>query len=259
MGAHTLPPSRNRISTSRGERTDAGDLLLAEAALILDHPRRIDAELVAQQRHVTGDVGEGGYSAGTSEPRARTGWWRRRRRSARWVGRGPWSIAPVLVVAAGEVVRTLTGASRTSSSTRPRPGEILVKLAASGLCHSDEHMVTGDMVLDPEIAEAFGLKQFPVIGGHEGAGVVVGGRPGVTAASRSATTSSSASSRRAASCPSCATGQPAPLRPRRRSCSPACSSPTSPYRHHAKDGRDLGIMCCSAPSRRTRSSSEQRA
>jgi S-(hydroxymethyl)glutathione dehydrogenase/alcohol dehydrogenase len=54
----------------------------------------------------------------------------------------------------------------------PKRGEILVKLAASGLCHSDEHMVTGDMVLDPEIAEAFGLHQFPVIGGHEGAGVV---------------------------------------------------------------------------------------
>ena len=54
----------------------------------------------------------------------------------------------------------------------PKKGEILVKLAASGLCHSDEHMVTGDMVLDPELAEAFGLKQFPVIGGHEGAGVV---------------------------------------------------------------------------------------
>ncbi|HEY4331495.1 MAG TPA: NDMA-dependent alcohol dehydrogenase [Ilumatobacteraceae bacterium] len=43
----------------------------------------------------------------------------------------------------------------------PGPGEVLVKLAASGLCHSDEHLVTGDL--------PFAL---PIIGGHEGAGVV---------------------------------------------------------------------------------------
>lgn len=27
----------------------------------------------------------------------------------------------------------------------PGEGEVLVKLAASGLCHSDEHLVTGDL------------------------------------------------------------------------------------------------------------------
>ncbi len=43
----------------------------------------------------------------------------------------------------------------------PGHGEVLVKLAASGLCHSDEHLVTGDL--------PFAL---PIIGGHEGAGVV---------------------------------------------------------------------------------------
>ena len=62
----------------------------------------------------------------------------------------------------------------------PKKGEILVKLAASGLCHSDEHLVTGDMVLDPAIAEAFGLQQFPIIGGHEGSGEVVEVGPEVT-------------------------------------------------------------------------------
>lgn len=51
----------------------------------------------------------------------------------------------------------------------PKEGEILVKLAASGLCHSDEHLVTGDIPI-----------QFPVIGGHEGAGVVAEVGPGVT-------------------------------------------------------------------------------
>ena len=43
----------------------------------------------------------------------------------------------------------------------PGPGEVLVKLAASGMCHSDEHVVTGDLPF-----------QLPLIGGHEGAGVV---------------------------------------------------------------------------------------
>ncbi|BCP37046.1 hypothetical protein MINTMi198_24160 [Mycobacterium intracellulare M.i.198] len=27
----------------------------------------------------------------------------------------------------------------------PGPGEVLVRLAATGLCHSDEHLVTGDL------------------------------------------------------------------------------------------------------------------
>ncbi len=43
----------------------------------------------------------------------------------------------------------------------PKAGEVLVKIAASGMCHSDEHLVTGDL--------PFAL---PIIGGHEGAGVV---------------------------------------------------------------------------------------
>ncbi|HEX4218756.1 MAG TPA: NDMA-dependent alcohol dehydrogenase, partial [Acidimicrobiales bacterium] len=46
----------------------------------------------------------------------------------------------------------------------PRQGELLIKMAAAGLCHSDDHMTTGDL---PVPAEAL-----PVAGGHEGAGVV---------------------------------------------------------------------------------------
>ena len=54
----------------------------------------------------------------------------------------------------------------------PKAGEVLVKMAASGMCHSDEHVVTGDLAgLTPEP---------PVIGGHEGAGVVMEVGPGVT-------------------------------------------------------------------------------
>src|SRR5438477_278241 len=51
----------------------------------------------------------------------------------------------------------------------PKEGEVLVKMAASGLCHSDEHLLTGDLPFD-----------LPIIGGHEGAGVVEEVGPGVT-------------------------------------------------------------------------------
>lgn len=53
----------------------------------------------------------------------------------------------------------------------PKPGEVLVKMAASGMCHSDEHLVTGDL--------AGATPEPPLIGGHEGAGVVIEVGPGV--------------------------------------------------------------------------------
>ena len=52
----------------------------------------------------------------------------------------------------------------------PRPGEVLVEIRATGVCHTDEFTRSG---ADPE-----GL--FPVIFGHEGAGVVVDVGAGVT-------------------------------------------------------------------------------
>ena len=45
----------------------------------------------------------------------------------------------------------------------PHPGEIQVKLAVAGLCHSDDHIATGDMPVGV----------YPFAGGHEGSGVVV--------------------------------------------------------------------------------------
>ncbi len=51
----------------------------------------------------------------------------------------------------------------------PVAGEVQVELAASGLCHSDEHLVTG--------ATPVG---FPALGGHEGAGIVTKVGAGVT-------------------------------------------------------------------------------
>ena len=58
-------------------------------------------------------------------------------------------------------------------STSPSAGEVLVRWKAAGMCHSDEHLVTGDMVPNKEMLEAMGLESFfPIIGGHEGAGVI---------------------------------------------------------------------------------------
>jgi NDMA-dependent alcohol dehydrogenase len=54
----------------------------------------------------------------------------------------------------------------------PGPYEILVRIAAAGLCHTDEHAVTGDLP-----------SPYPVIGGHEGAGVVEQVGDAVTAVS----------------------------------------------------------------------------
>jgi NDMA-dependent alcohol dehydrogenase len=44
----------------------------------------------------------------------------------------------------------------------PGPTEVLIKMAAAGLCHSDDHLVTGDMP----------AMKLPFAGGHEGAGIV---------------------------------------------------------------------------------------
>ncbi len=51
----------------------------------------------------------------------------------------------------------------------PVAGEVQVKLVSSGLCHSDHHLRTGDSPAP-----------MPVLGGHEGAGVVTKVGPGVT-------------------------------------------------------------------------------
>ena len=51
----------------------------------------------------------------------------------------------------------------------PKAGEVLVEMAASGMCHSDDHVRTGDL---PGVT--------PIIGGHEGAGIVLEVGEGVT-------------------------------------------------------------------------------
>ncbi|MEV0355603.1 NDMA-dependent alcohol dehydrogenase [Nocardia sp. NPDC050697] len=51
----------------------------------------------------------------------------------------------------------------------PRGGEVKIRMEAAGLCHSDHHLVTGDIP----------MASFPILGGHEGAGVVIEVSPGV--------------------------------------------------------------------------------
>jgi len=63
----------------------------------------------------------------------------------------------------------------------PRPGEVLIEMVAAGLCHSDEHILNGDMSASNEVMRSFGLpSMFPMIGGHEGSAVVVDVGEGVT-------------------------------------------------------------------------------
>jgi alcohol dehydrogenase (nicotinoprotein) len=51
----------------------------------------------------------------------------------------------------------------------PRAGEVRIAFRASGMCHSDEHLKTGDST-----------GRLPMVGGHEGAGVIEAVGPDVT-------------------------------------------------------------------------------
>ena len=63
----------------------------------------------------------------------------------------------------------------------PKAGEVLVQMAAAGLCHSDDHILKGDMAAPNEVLRAMGLPtMFPTIGGHEGSGIIREVGDGVT-------------------------------------------------------------------------------
>ena len=127
--------------------------------------------------------------------------------------------------------RTRRGASRRSSSTRRRPGEVLVKMAAVGMCHSDEHVVTGDL---------------PVRACRSSAGTrapVWSWRSGRRQLARTpATMSCSAFIPACGRCPSCSTGHQnlcdLGAITRRR----ACRSPTAPAATMPA-ARTCGCMC----------------
>ena len=58
--------------------------------------------------------------------------------------------------------------AETLELAAPSDGEVLIEVKASGVCHSDWHVVTGDSEVD-----------LPVVLGHEGSGVVAELGPGV--------------------------------------------------------------------------------
>ena len=70
------------------------------------------------------------------------------------------------------VVRTVADGPRLEEIDvdPPGPGEVLVRVAASGICGSDLHILHGRSVIDA----------FPMVLGHEGAGVVEAVGDGVT-------------------------------------------------------------------------------
>ena len=86
-------------------------------------------------------------------------------------------------------------------NSAPGPGEALVRILASGVCHTDLSAKNG----------VFGTDDFPFLLGHEGSGIVeqVGE---ASPTSRRATTSSSPGGRPAALCRFCLVGQAASLR-----------------------------------------------
>jgi NDMA-dependent alcohol dehydrogenase len=111
----------------------------------------------------------------------------------------------------------------------PKEGEVLVKIAASGMCHSDEHLWTGDLPFE-----------LPLIGGHEGAGVVEEVGPGVTwlQPGDHVVFGFIPSCGR---CPSCSTGhQNLCDYGDKLALGRQISDGTA--RHHAQ-GKDLGLMC----------------
>lgn len=112
----------------------------------------------------------------------------------------------------------------------PKEGEVLVRMAASGMCHSDEHAVTGDLPA-----------MLPLIGGHEGAGVVEAVGPSVTRV-KPGDHVVFGFIPSCGQCPSCATGH-------QNLCDNGAAlmgglQLDGTARHHAKDGRDLYPMVC---------------
>jgi alcohol dehydrogenase (nicotinoprotein) len=110
----------------------------------------------------------------------------------------------------------------------PKEGEVLIRYVAAGLCHSDEHLRHGDIV-----------PRFPMVGGHEGAGIIEEVGPGVTRFKPGDHVVCSFIPV-CGSCRWCSTGQ-------QNLCDMGATIlvghlPDGTYRFHG-DGQDLGGMC----------------
>lgn len=128
-----------------------------------------------------------------------------------WEVRRPWSVEEIELDA-------------------PRHGEVLVELRAAGMCHTDDHFVTGDMAWP-----------MPLVGGHEGAGVVTDVGPGVTRLEVGDTVILNFMPI-CGRCPSCANGR-SRLCDRGAEMGSGLQISDGTSRHHAR-GQDLRLMCC---------------
>jgi S-(hydroxymethyl)glutathione dehydrogenase/alcohol dehydrogenase len=110
----------------------------------------------------------------------------------------------------------------------PKEHEVLIRFVAAGLCHSDEHLRHGDLV-----------PRFPVLGGHEGAGIIEEVGPAVSRVKPGDHVVCSFIPS-CGSCRFCSTG-------RQNLCdlgatlSEGCM-PDRTFRFH-QDGEDVGAMC----------------
>ena len=121
----------------------------------------------------------------------------------------------------------------------PRAGEVLLRLAATGLCHSDEHIRQGRLAAPPETLRSLGLPAMsPTIGGHEGSGVVVEVGEGVTrfAPGDHVVTSFVAV---CGQCRWCASGMEYLCDTGAGTLAPGMPTDGT-FRHHTVDGRNLG-------------------
>ena len=123
----------------------------------------------------------------------------------------------------------------------PRAGEVIVEWRAAGLCHSDEHIVTGDMVPPKEAWPLIGIDDFfPIVGGHEGAGVIAAVGAGVSSVAVGDHVSASFIPS-CGRCRYCSTG-------RQNLCDAGAGAfqkgmiTDGTARHHAADGREVGLF-----------------
>jgi len=121
----------------------------------------------------------------------------------------------------------------------PRAGEVLLRLAATGLCHSDEHIRQGKLAPPAETLRSLRLPAMsPTIGGHEGSGVVLEVGEGVTrlAPGDHVVTSFVAVCGR---CRWCASGTEYLCDKGSGTLAPGMPTDGT-FRHHTLDGRNLG-------------------
>ena len=115
----------------------------------------------------------------------------------------------------------------------PRQGELQVKMAASGLCHSDDHIATGDIPVG----------HYPMCGGHEGAGVVTAVGPNTTGFEEGDHVVFSFLPG-CGRCRWCASGHAEPLRPRRQPARRRRAATTRRASGHARStAAPVGQMC----------------